>query len=125
MACAGRLWIVAGIAPQPSGTAGDAKPSKDGSFGWLRLSDIFYIFETVKKGTVKNVVVVRSQRGFSKILRNGEGPHRGFFNIDGKPVDPIWKSSHSSVVAIKGRKGEAHYFLFRGSGKVTVTVVGW
>jgi hypothetical protein len=75
-----------------------------------------------------------------RILKDGKTPDHGFFNVDGKPVAPVWKSSDPSILRItdpnspsstlKGVPRNPMFvhvpaelrFDILGLGKVTVTV---
>ena len=57
-----------------------------------------------------------------QVLSDGKGPENGFFNVRGKPVAPVWKSSNPSVLAITTNARDKPSFAIHGPGKTTVTV---
>ena len=62
------------------------------------------------------------------VLKGGNKPVHGFFDVSGKPVAPAWKSSDSSVLKANAdpKTGEVSFAILRpGTVTVTVSVGDW
>ncbi len=57
-----------------------------------------------------------------RVLMDGKGPKDGFFEIHGKLLAPVWKSSDPSVLKIHKNAEGTPSFTIRGPGAVNVTV---
>jgi hypothetical protein len=95
--------------PQTSAKAAESGPSASG-FRLLVAHDLLCI----PLGFSAN-----RADGLFRVQRNGKGTEHGFFDVDGKPVAPVWSSSNPSVLQLRD---SGWPFRVRGLGKATITV---
>jgi hypothetical protein len=134
-ACVLVSFAAVACAQNPSRKPRNAKPSERG-FRLVTLIDLVYLPKLGepsgnathnkrhgKSGLGGSLIVHEDEEThLFRVLLDGKGPKDGFFQIAGKPVAPVWKSSDPSVVRITLSARGMPSFKIRGPGKATVTV---
>ncbi len=82
---------------------------------------VFLVNQPLNRKSSRRLPLSLSEPFFFKVTKQATAPEHGFFDVDGKAVSVVWRSSSPRVVRVE-QHGEQVNFTFLNAGKATVSV---